>query len=98
MPAKWSNKDERQYKHIKQSAKAEGKSSKRATEIAARTVNKRRRVEGRVESKTSRATGNPNTGLASRTKVELYNRARLLKISGRSSMSKDELVKAIGRR
>jgi hypothetical protein len=98
MPAKWSNKDERQYKHIKQSAKQYGRGEERAAEIAARTVNKKRRVEGRVESKTSRATGNPNKSLSARTKAELYNRARLLKISGRSSMSKDELVKAIGRR
>ncbi len=98
MPAKWSDKDERQYKHIKQSATAEGKSKKRAMEIAARTVNKQRRAGGRVESKVSRATGNPNKSLGSRTKMELYNRARLLKISGRSSMSKDELSRAIGRR
>lgn len=98
MPEKWSDKDERQYKHIKQSAKADGKGAKRAMEIAARTVNKRRSVEGRTASKTSKATGNPDKSPGSRTKAELYNRARLLKISGRSSMSKDELAKAIGRR
>lgn len=98
MPASWSVKDERQYKHIKGSAKKDGKGTKRAAEIAARTVNKQRRTEGRVESKTSRGTGNPNKSLGARTKAELYNRAKLLKISGRSSMSKDELVKAIGRR
>ena len=97
MPAKWSAKDERQYKHIKQSAKADGKGAKRTLEIAARTVNKRRRAEGRVASKTSTATGNPNNRLSERTKAELYNRARTLKISRRSVMSKDELVKALGR-
>ena len=97
MPAKWSDKDERQYKHIKQSAKADGKGTKRAMEIAARTVNKRRKTEGRTASKTSEATGNSNKSLDSRSRVELYNRARQLKISGRSSMSKDELALAIRR-
>lgn len=41
--AKWSNKDERQYKHIKKSVKQRGKSEDTAEEIAARTVNKQRR-------------------------------------------------------
>ena len=35
--AKWSNKDERQYKHIKKSVKQRGKSEDTAEEIAAIT-------------------------------------------------------------
>jgi len=95
MPRSWSKKDERQYDEIKKSARSRGKSEDRAEQIAARTVNKRRREEGRTESRTSRGTGNPNTRLDDRSKESLYNRAQELEIRGRSSMRKDELVRAI---
>ncbi len=49
MPKAWSNKDERQYEHIKESSKKRGKSTERAKEIAARTVNKQRAEEGRTK-------------------------------------------------
>ena len=96
----WSKKDERQYEHVKESEKERGRSTDRAEEIAARTVNKQRREEGRTKSgkKTTSGTGNPNTGLEGRSKDELYNRAKELGIEGRSDMSKDELVKAIRRK
>ena len=94
----WSKKDERQYEKIKQSEKERGRSEERAEEIAARTVNKQRRREGRAESERSRATGNPNTRLEDRSLDELRNRARELDIEGRSRMSKQELVKAIRKR
>jgi hypothetical protein len=45
MPAAWSKKDERQYKHIVDSCKGSAKKCKR---MAAATVNKRRRREGRT--------------------------------------------------
>lgn len=98
MPQKaWSNKDERQYEHIKESAQDRGKSKDRAQEIAARTVNKQRREEGRTKSgrKTTSGTGNPNQSLDDRSKQELYNRAKELDIDGRSRMDKGELVRAI---
>lgn len=93
----WSNKDERQYEHVKESAKDRGKSTDRAEEIAARTVNKQRREEGRTKSgkKTTSGTGNPNESLEDRTVDELRNRAAELDIEGRSSMKKDELISAI---
>ncbi len=94
MPS-WSKRDERQYEHIKESAKERGKSEKRAKEIAARTVNKQRREEGRTPNRRTQGTGNPNRSLEDRNKAELYNRARELGIEGRSKMSKDELVSAI---
>jgi hypothetical protein len=50
MPKAWSSKDERQYEHVKASEKKEGKSTARAKEIAARTVNKHRKAEGRTKS------------------------------------------------
>lgn len=91
----WSNRDERQYEHIKQSALDRGRTRERAEEIAARTVNKQRRLEGRTDRVTTSGTGNPNAPLEERRKDELMNRARELDIEGRSSMRKSELVSAI---
>ena len=95
----WSNKRERQYEHIKESARERGASTKRAKEIAARTVNKERREAGETRShqRTTSGTGNPNRSLEERSKQELYNRARQLGIQGRSSMNKQQLVRAIRR-
>lgn len=95
MPSSWSNKDERKYEHIKESAQDRGKSESRAKEIAARTVNKGRREEGRTPNKTTQGTGNPNRGLEARSVDELRNRASELDIDGRSKMNKSELVDAI---
>ncbi len=98
MPNAWSNKDERQYDHVKESELERGKSEDKAEEIAARTVNKQRREEGRTPNKTTQGTGNPNRSLDDRTVEELRNRASELNIDGRSSMKKDELVAAIRRK
>jgi hypothetical protein len=95
MPDAWTDKDERQYDKVKRSAKERGKSDDRASELAARTVNKQRRLEGRTPSSHTQGTGNPNSPLEARTRDELYNRARELSIDGRSNMSKAELVSAI---
>jgi plasmid stabilization system protein ParE len=95
MPTAWSNKDERQYEHIKDSSMERGVDEDKAEEIAARTVNKRRRVEGRTPNRRTMGTGNPNRGLEERSRDELYNRARQLKIRGRSKMTKAELVEAV---
>jgi len=54
MPQAWSSKDERQYEHIKDSEKKEGRSLKRAKQIAAATVNKQRKSEGRTKAQRSR--------------------------------------------
>ena len=96
MPS-WSRKDERQYEHIKESELDRGASEDLAEEIAARTVNKHRREEGRTPSATTQGTGNPNVALEERTRDELYNLAKELDIKGRSKMSKGELSKAIHR-
>jgi plasmid stabilization system protein ParE len=97
MPTAWTDKDERRYEHIKESSLERGVNEDRAEEIAARTVNKHRRVEGRTPSVRTQGTGNPNRGLEERTRDEVYNRARELKIRGRSKMSKAELVEAVRR-
>jgi hypothetical protein len=98
MPEAWSNKDERKYEHIKESARERGASTKRAKEIAARTVNRDRREEGRTPNRTSQGTGKPGSPLEDRTVVELRNMASKLDIEGRSGMRKSELVSAIRRK
>jgi len=95
MPSAWTRKDERQYEHIKDSEEHRGTSESRAKEIAARTVNKRRRTEGRTPNKTTQGTGNPNRRLEDRTVHELRNIASEMRIEGRSKLNKQGLVKAI---
>jgi hypothetical protein len=97
MPRGWSAKDERQYEHIKESQLDRGSSEDRAQEVAARTVNKQRREEGRTPKRRTQGTGNPNVPLQERSKDELYSLAKQRKISGRSSMNKRELMAAITR-
>jgi hypothetical protein len=105
----WSNKRERQYEHIKEGAKEQGASTKRAKEIAARTVNKERARSG--EARTSSPTSTRDIpsgrrgGLRSgtsrpkgRTKEQLYNEAKRMNISGRSKMNKQQLQRAVDRR
>jgi hypothetical protein len=109
MPKSWSNKRERQYEHIKEGQKDQGRSEGRAKEIAARTVNKNRAQSG--ESKTASRTsvkdkspqkrggersGN-RKGPGGPTRDQLYNEAKKKNIKGRSSMTKKELQNALGR-
>ncbi len=55
MPQKgWSAKRERQYEHIKDSEREQGRSDDRAEEIAARTVNKQRSEAGETKAQRSR--------------------------------------------
>jgi hypothetical protein len=105
----WSNKRERQYEHVKSSAKQRGASTKRAKEIAARTVNKERARSGeaRSSSRTSRRDtssgrrGGQRSGTnrpKGRTKEQLYNEAKRMNIRGRSRMNKQQLQRAVDRR
>jgi hypothetical protein len=48
-----SAKRARQYEHIKDSAKKKGRSTNRAKEIAAATVNKQRRQAGQTKTQSS---------------------------------------------
>ncbi|MDE2103302.1 MAG: hypothetical protein KGL39_39040 [Patescibacteria group bacterium] len=49
MPEAWTDKEERQYQHIKQAEQATGKSEEEAEAIAAATVNKGRRERGETK-------------------------------------------------
>ncbi|CCH32345.1 plasmid stabilization protein [Actinosynnema sp. NPDC047251] len=109
MPSGSNAKRERQYEHIKDSAKERGESTKRAKEIAARTVNKNRAQAG--ESKTASRTSTRDTSPQRRggqrsgnrqgpqgpTRDQLYNEAKKKNIKGRSTMTKKELASALGR-
>ena len=64
MPRGPSPKRERQYEHIKDSAKQRGESTGRAEEIAARTVNKERARSG--EAKTASRTSKKDTSSSRR--------------------------------
>jgi hypothetical protein len=104
----WSNKRERQYEHIKDSAKKRGTSTKRAKEIAARTVNKERARSGEARQRSRSSTRDMSSsrrgGLRSRsgpggqTKEQLYNQAKRLDIKGRSKMNKRQLLAAVNRK
>jgi hypothetical protein len=94
----WSEKDQRTYVHIRDAAVERGQSEEIAKELAARTVNKKRRLEHRTPNKTTQGTGNPRVGLADRSVLELRNLASELKIEGRSRMKKADLVHAIQHR
>jgi hypothetical protein len=110
MPQKaWSNKRERQYEHIKESEQKQGRSTKRAKEIAARTVNKERARSGeaREASRTSRQDmssgrrGGQRSGTnrpKGRTKKQLYNEAKRMNVEGRSRMNKQQLQRAVDAR
>lgn len=109
MPQSWSAKRERQYEHVKDSAEDRGAGTKRAEEIAARTVNKNRAQSGesRQASRTSLKDKSPQQrggersgnrkGPGGPTKDQLYNEAKKRNIDGRSKMSKKELERALGR-
>ena len=107
MPAGSNAKRERQYEHIKDSAQDRGASSKRAKEIAARTVNKNRAQSGesKTASKSSTNDMSPqkrggqrsHSGAQGPTKEQLYNEAKKKNIKGRSTMTKKELANALGR-
>src|SRR5215203_5342702 len=110
MPQKaWSDKRERQYEHIKDSAKKQGKSTKRAKQIAAATVNKERARSGEARTASRSSVNDISSGRRGglrsgtnrpkgRTKEQLYNEAKKMNISGRSKMSKQQLQRAVDRR
>ena len=66
MPRGASPKRERQYEHIKQSAKKSGRYGGRAEEVAARTVNKIRAEKGETKSKRSSSSKSRSTKLRSK--------------------------------
>ena len=96
----------RQYEHIKESERSQGRSEKRAKEIAARTVQKERARTGEARERSRTSTRDMSSsrrgGLRSgtnrpkgRTKEQLYNEAKRMGIEGRSTMNKAQLQRAV---
>jgi hypothetical protein len=105
----WSNKRERQYEHITESTKDRGAGTKRAKEIAARTVNKERARTGESRQRSRSSTRDISSGRRGgqrsgrsgprgRTREQLYNEARRMNIEGRSGMTKAQLQRAVDRK
>ncbi len=107
MPQGSSPKRERQYEHIRESAKKRGANTGRAKEIAARTVNKERARTGEAKTASRSSTQDMSSGrrgglrshrgAGGPTKAQLYAEARRRGVKGRSSMSKAQLARALGR-
>ena len=107
MPQKaWNSKRERQYEHIKEGEKKQGRSTKRAKQIAAATVNKERARKGEAKSASRSSTHDLSSGRRGglrsgtnrpkgRTKEQLYNEAKRRGVKGRSRMTKAQLQRAL---
>ena len=103
----WSDKRERQYEHIKEGLEDRGRDEDTAEEVAARTVNKERARSGEADQKSKSSTDDissgrrgglrSHSGSGGRTKDQLYEEARKKNVKGRSSMTKAELKRAVGR-
>lgn len=96
----------RQYEHIKESERDQGASESRAEEIAARTVNKARARSGESRTRSRTSTNDISSGRRGglrsgrpgprgRTRDQLYEEAKSLKVEGRSKMNKSQLQRAV---
>jgi len=105
---KKGSKRARQYEHIKDSLVDQGRSEDTAEEIAARTVNKERARAGESETASKTSTDDISSGRRGglrsnrsgprgRTRDQLYEEAKKKNIRGRSSMTKAQLERAVGR-
>jgi len=106
MPRGSSPKRERQYEHIVDAERERGVGTKRAKEIAARTVNKARARSGEAKrpsrlSKTDISSQKragyrrSHGGRGGRTRDQLYEEAKHKNIRGRSRMTKAQLERAL---
>ena len=99
----------RQYEHVKESERRQGRSEKRAKEIAARTVQKERARTGEARERSRTSTRDMSSGRRGglrsgtnrpkgRTYDQLYNEAKKMNVAGRSTMSKAQLQRAVDAR
>ena len=104
---KKGSKRARQYEQIRDELEERGEP--RAEEIAARTVNKERARAGEAEESSSLSREDMSSGRRGglrshrkgprgRTRDQLYEEAKQLKVKGRSKMTKDQLRRAVDRR
>ncbi len=103
---KKGSKRARQYEHIKDSERQRGVPERRTKEIAARTVNKARARSGESATRSRTSTNDISSGRRGglrsgrpgprgRTREQLYQEARNLRIKGRSRMNKAQLQRAV---
>ncbi len=96
----------RQYEGIKQSELDQGASTRRAEEIAARTVNQARARAGEAKQASKLSQTDMSSGQRGgrrsgtdrpkgRTRDQLYEEARRTGVEGRSKMNKAELERAV---
>jgi hypothetical protein len=106
---KKGSKRARQYENIKRSQKRRGSSTRRAKEVAARTVQKERARAGESRQRSRTSTQDISSGRRGgqrsgrggprgQTREQLYNQARKLNIKGRSRMNKRQLLAAVNRK
>ncbi len=103
--AAWNDKRERQYEHIKDSARDRGNSERTAERMAAATVNKERARSGEAKASSSlsrtdvssghRGGKRSHSGPGGRTRDQLYAEAKRRGIAGRSHMTKSQLEHAL---
>ncbi|THV29526.1 plasmid stabilization protein [Glycomyces paridis] len=103
----WTDKEERRYRHIRDSVEERGEDEDTAEEIAARTVNKQRAREGKTKtasrtsvedmSSSKRGGQRSHSGPKGRTRDQLYEEARRKNVKGRSKMNKAQLRRAVDR-
>ena len=85
------------------------RSTKRAKELAARTVNKERARTGEARTSSRSSTRDISSGRRGglrsgtrrskgQTKEQLYNQAKRLNVKGRSRMNKQQLLAAVNRK
>ncbi|MFE7615977.1 plasmid stabilization protein [Streptomyces sp. NPDC057496] len=91
----------RQYEHIKESAQERGVGEERAEGIAARTAGGDHFRTGPVRTARRVSAAGPSSvrhdGAEGPTRDQLYEEARRKNVHGRSTMTKAELARAVGR-
>jgi hypothetical protein len=96
--SRWSARDDLMYEHVMQNELERGRTTGWAEEIAAKTVSREHRKQGRIRKAPILYPGeNPDARLEERTVDELRHCARDLHLPGRSAMTKAELIQAIRR-
>src|SRR5712691_11945599 len=89
MPRGASPKRERQYEHIKESARKSGRYGSRAEEVAARTVNKIRTEKGETRSQRSTSKRSPRRSSAKRSRSRsTASKSRPAKLRARGSSTR----------
>ena len=97
MPRGASPKRERQYEHIKQTAKKSGRYGGRAEEVAARTINKIRREKGETEAQRSRSKRSSTGPSSSKSRATKSRSTKSRTRSGKAGAGRSRRASSNGR-